>query len=188
MRGSSAGVLEAGDKRRGDISFEGVDEFESQGVDMIHLFREPVAFFHRLLFQRYQGFGGVIHGYPGHGGNVRRVREGRLLFLEPHVVDQRVRQRLRVLAESAESDGTRSILRRVKVSVDAHGSELIAVVAHADCAGNPTGEEEQRRQIARSAEYLAQTFPGVSVIGLWVDDRWTVSRTCSLEGVDRDAR
>jgi hypothetical protein len=47
-------------------------------------------------------------------------------------------------------------------------------VAHADCAGNPTGEEEQRRQLARSVEYVAECFPEASVIGLWVDESWTV--------------
>ena len=94
---------------------------------------------------------------------------------------------VRTLAEPADSEIKRSILERVGVSITAHGSKLIAIVAHADCAGNPTREDEQRRQLARSVEYVAEEFPTASVIGLWVDDSWSVSRTSSLETTEQDA-
>ena len=87
---------------------------------------------------------------------------------------------VRSLAGPADAETKRSILRRVAMSIDAHGSRLIAVVAHAGCAGNPTDDEQQRRQLAASAGYLAESFPGVSIVGLWVDERWFVSATCSL--------
>ena len=74
----------------------------------------------------------------------------------------------------------RSILRRVAMSIDAHGSGLVAVVAHADCAGNPAGREAKERQLEDSVAVLAESFPGVSILGLWVDDRWSVSPVCSL--------
>ena len=89
---------------------------------------------------------------------------------------------VRVLAEAEDSEAKRSILRRVGVSIDAHGSRLIAVVAHANCAGNPIAEGEQRRQLAQSVDYLAKSFPGVSLVGLWVDDHWSVIQTCSIDG------
>jgi hypothetical protein len=93
---------------------------------------------------------------------------------------------VRALAEPSDSETKRSVLRRVRVSIEAHGSELIAVVAHAECAGNPVDDEEQRQQLARSAEYLAESFPVASVIGLWVDDGWTVHPALSLREADRD--
>jgi hypothetical protein len=83
---------------------------------------------------------------------------------------------VRALAQPADSETTRSILERVGVSVSAHGSRLIAVVAHADCAGNPIDEDEQRRQLARAVERLAGSFPAAKVIGLWVDENWSVGQ------------
>ena len=87
---------------------------------------------------------------------------------------------VRLLAGPVDLETITSILISVALSIDTHGSRLIAVVAHADCAGNPTDHEEQRRQLAESAGYLAENFPGVSILGLWVDERWSVSPTCSL--------
>jgi len=94
----------------------------------------------------------------------------------------------RSLAGSVDVDDEikRSILRRVAISIDAHESRLIAVVAHADCAGNPAGREAKERQLADSAAFLAESFPGVSILGLWVDERWSVSPVCSL-GPDGEA-
>ena len=60
----------------------------------------------------------------------------------------------------------------------AHKSELIAVAAHADCAGNPVAEEQQRRELAASVGYIADQFRQVLVLGLWVDDGWSVAETC----------
>jgi len=86
------------------------------------------------------------------------------------------------LAGSVDVDDEikRSILRRVATSIDAHGSGLIAVAAHADCARNPAGPEAKRRQLAESAAVLAESFPGVSILGLWVDERWSVHPVCSV--------
>jgi len=86
----------------------------------------------------------------------------------------------RSLAGSVDDEIKRSILRRVAMSINAHGSELIAVVAHADCARNPAGREAKELQLAESAAVLAESFPSVSIVGLWVDERWSVSATCSL--------
>ena len=85
-----------------------------------------------------------------------------------------------VLCRAAQSEAGASILRRVGVSVHAHGSESVAVVAHADCAGNPVGEEQQLRELAASVERLAETFPEVAVLGLWVDDSWSVTEVCGV--------
>jgi len=85
----------------------------------------------------------------------------------------------RSLSGPADPEIKRSILRRVGVSVDTHGSRLIAVVAHADCAGDPADPEEQRRQLAASADHLAGSFPSASILGLWVCERGVVHPTCS---------
>lgn len=78
------------------------------------------------------------------------------------------------LAVRRESVETEAILRRVRISVEKHGSRGIAVVGHYDCAGHPVDEMEQRRHIRLAAEFVAEEFPGVEVIGLWVDEEWKV--------------
>ncbi len=94
---------------------------------------------------------------------------------------------VRALTESGDSEAKRSILRRVGISIDAHESKLIAVVAHADCAGNPVPEEEQRRQLGEAVQYLAENFAAATVIGLWVDESWSVSRAGGCEATGQEA-
>ena len=92
---------------------------------------------------------------------------------------------VRVLADPADSDEKTSMLRRAGVSASAHNSNLIAVVAHADCAGNPVSEEQQSRQLVASVEALAAQFPESLVLGLWVDGEWSVVEVCRRGGGDR---
>ncbi|MCK4511962.1 hypothetical protein KAW64_09495 [bacterium] len=86
---------------------------------------------------------------------------------------------VRCLADSADSEAKRSILRRVGISIEAHRSRVIAVVAHADCAGNPVDEEQQRRELGLSVDYIAENFPETSVLGLWVNAEWSVAEACA---------
>jgi carbonic anhydrase len=81
----------------------------------------------------------------------------------------------RILADQTDSTLTASILNRVSISVNKHGSTNIAVVGHYDCAGNPTPEEEQLVQTRKAVALLRKEHPGCTVIGLWVDRDWEVS-------------
>lgn len=81
---------------------------------------------------------------------------------------------VRLLATSPETNAARSMHRRLQVSIDSHGSRQIAVVAHADCAGNPGSEAEQARQLRNAVEILEARYPGCEVIGLWVDEQFAV--------------
>ncbi len=62
-----------------------------------------------------------------------------------------------------------AIRSRVLISVRAHGSRLIAVAGHDDCAGNPVSPEAHRDHILKAvAAVRAWDLPGVTVRGLWV--------------------
>ena len=65
-------------------------------------------------------------------------------------------------------------LDAVKLSVEAHNSQGIAVVAHADCAGNPVPEAEQKNQCLNAAQLLAKSWPKLDVAPLWVLAEGTV--------------
>lgn len=88
---------------------------------------------------------------------------------------------VRLLAEATDEGACQSIRDRVALSVEKHGSRVIAVAAHHDCAGNPAPEQVQRRQLAQAVEHVAGLFPGNTVLGLWIDDEWNVSEVCRRE-------
>ena len=75
----------------------------------------------------------------------------------------------RVLAEGDDRGAVESILRRVRISLEKHGSRQIAVVAHEDCAGNPTDKRTQVQHLRAAAGFLRDAFPGTAVRALWVN-------------------
>ncbi|MFZ3131565.1 MAG: carbonic anhydrase [Desulfosporosinus sp.] len=79
---------------------------------------------------------------------------------------------VKILAENLA--GVASIEQRVKISVEAHGSKLISVVAHHDCAGNPAPKETQLKQLEAALQTVRAWNYQVQCIGLWVDEKWQV--------------
>ncbi len=76
------------------------------------------------------------------------------------------------LAQPVDETVSQSILRRVAVS-RTHGSKVVAVVAHDDCAGNPEDETTQKRQLEESVDFIAGSFPDMLILGLWLSRDWT---------------
>ncbi len=81
----------------------------------------------------------------------------------------------KILAENEDKRSVNSIMERAKISILRHGSKLIAVSGHHDCAGNPCDEEMQKRQIRESIKYLKNTYPETKIIGLWIDSEWKIN-------------
>ena len=82
---------------------------------------------------------------------------------------------VRILSEQTDSQLVDSISSRLDISIKKHKSRAIAIVAHYDCAGNPVGKDEQLKQLGSAIVYVAQKYPDVEVLGLWVDENWTVT-------------
>lgn len=83
------------------------------------------------------------------------------------------------LAEKHDSQVTKSILRRIDISIKHHKSTGIAIIAHHDCAGNPVNDQSQLAQLNLAQNFLAGHYPNVNIIGLWVDSTWCISQICS---------
>lgn len=66
------------------------------------------------------------------------------------------------------------IVEKVRISVEKHGSDVIAVVAHHDCAGNPVGKDEQIEQVVNAVQRLKKVFKNAKIFGLWVNENWEV--------------
>lgn len=79
-----------------------------------------------------------------------------------------------VLSGGSRDGRLRSILDRITLSIERHGSKAIVVVAHHDCAGNPVSKDTQIGQIKKAISALRKSFPGKEVMGLWVDEDWKV--------------
>lgn len=77
----------------------------------------------------------------------------------------------------AERDPERlpGIKARVKISVEKHGSQVIALVAHGDCAGNPVTKDEHFGHLRRGMECLRGWELDVDIVGLWISETdWKV--------------
>ena len=81
----------------------------------------------------------------------------------------------RIIAENKDSNAINSVLQRVKISVNVHKSNLIAISGHFDCAGNPCEAEVQKGQIKQSIENFKYLYPNTEIVGLWFDSNWQVN-------------
>lgn len=81
---------------------------------------------------------------------------------------------INILAVGTDLSKIQSIIERLKISIELHDSIGIAVVGHYDCAGNPVTEKEQLIQIEKAVKFLNQKYNDIEIIGLWVDENWTV--------------
>lgn len=78
----------------------------------------------------------------------------------------------RILTERADNPILESIRKRVELSVTRHSSNLIAIVGHHDCAGNPVDKKTQLKQIISAIATVKSWGFDVKIIGLWVDENW----------------
>ena len=63
------------------------------------------------------------------------------------------------------------LLESLAVSVKAHGTTQVAIVAHAECAGNPVADAEQKSQLRNAVISVHGRFPDLEVIALFLDPK-----------------
>ncbi len=63
------------------------------------------------------------------------------------------------------------IRRAVSISIEKHGSRIIAVVGHHDCAGNPGDREHHFMHIRKAMQEVSSWNFNAQVIGLYVNDK-----------------
>ncbi len=81
----------------------------------------------------------------------------------------------KVLADADNAVLVESIKTRYEVSTIKHESKAVAIVGHYDCGGNPAEKPEQLEQIQKACDLVRTWNENVEVIGLWVDESWTVT-------------
>ncbi len=85
-----------------------------------------------------------------------------------------------ILARGEPEEIVRSIFHRVDISIEKHGSRVVAVVGHHDCAGNPVDAHQQKQHIVESVRRIRAWREDVTVIGLYVNHRWEVEEVVSF--------
>ncbi len=63
------------------------------------------------------------------------------------------------------------IRRAVSISIEKHGSRIIAEVGHYDCAGNPGDREHHYIHLRRAMQEVSSWNLHAQVIGLYVNDK-----------------
>ena len=81
-----------------------------------------------------------------------------------------------------EPEGTDAIRRRVAVSVNGHGSRVVVLVGHHDCAGNPGARPMQEEHTLRGLAVVESWGFPVRRLGVYVDEGWQVTPLFDSEG------
>lgn len=79
---------------------------------------------------------------------------------------------IKILAENTEKQIIENIKKRVDISVNHHGSKIVAIVGHEDCAGNPVSKEEQILQLKKSEEVVKSFGFDTEITLLYVEGDW----------------
>ena len=83
---------------------------------------------------------------------------------------------IKILAENSDPVLVESIRSRVQISHEKHGSRVVAVVGHDDCAGNPVDRDTQLEQIDKAISLGRSWGLEVEFIRLYVNGKnWSAT-------------
>ncbi len=68
-----------------------------------------------------------------------------------------------------------AIKKKALISVNAHGSRIIVIAGHDDCAGNPVTPEQHQAHLQNALQtVLAWQLPLDKVIAVWINKDWQI--------------
>lgn len=78
----------------------------------------------------------------------------------------------KILAENLNKTIVENIRDRIEISVGHHGSEVVAIIGHHGCAGNPASKEEQIVHLKKAEETVKEFGFPVKILLLYVEGDW----------------
>ncbi|HXG06107.1 MAG TPA: carbonic anhydrase [Nitrososphaera sp.] len=76
-----------------------------------------------------------------------------------------------IFSNTERSEEVELIRKAVSISVEKHGSRVVAVVGHYDCAGNPGDKQHHYSHILKAVgKVYSWNFP-VQVVGFYLNDK-----------------
>jgi carbonic anhydrase-like protein len=76
-----------------------------------------------------------------------------------------------IISSSGNLDYIASIRNAVSISIEKHGSQIIAVVGHFDCAGNPGNREHHYAHVSKAIQQVSSWNFDAQIVGLYVNDK-----------------
>jgi hypothetical protein len=76
-----------------------------------------------------------------------------------------------IISSSGNLDYIASIRNAVSISIEKHGSQIIAVVGHFDCAGNPGNREHHYAHVNKAIQQVSSWNFDAQIVGLYVNDK-----------------
>ncbi|MFP3860282.1 MAG: carbonic anhydrase [Bacteroidales bacterium] len=80
----------------------------------------------------------------------------------------------KILSQNQDKSLLKSIDARLSISLGNHGSKMIFISAHHDCAGNPVSKETQLNQLHESELLVNSKYPNGKTVQLWVNENFEV--------------
>ncbi len=74
-----------------------------------------------------------------------------------------------------------SVKEKIYLSLDRHQSEILAVVGHFDCLGNPVSKEKHFKQIKETVDLIESWGFWVRIVGLWVNQWSSIDVVCDTQ-------
>ena len=78
----------------------------------------------------------------------------------------------KILSEGLDIQTIENLKSCVEISVKKHGSKVLALSAHYDCAGNPVEKQVQYQQLLASVERVKSWNFNIKLVALWIDKNW----------------
>ena len=80
----------------------------------------------------------------------------------------------KILSQNLEISLIESVDRRVLISLEKHGSNIIYISGHHDCDGNPVSKETQIKQLGKCEAILSSKYPNIKIVKLWINENCNV--------------
>ena len=82
----------------------------------------------------------------------------------------------KILSEGKDTNIIELLKKKVGISVEKHNSQIIAIVAHYDCAASPENEFVQKEHLHNAVKVIATwKFPVKKILALWLDNNFMPS-------------
>jgi hypothetical protein len=89
---------------------------------------------------------------------------------------------VKYLAENVDKAVVKRIYEKLKISLLAHKSTFVGVVAHHDCAANPVPKKTQIKQLHLAVKHVGKMCKDLNVdarvVGLWVGKDFETAEKC----------
>ena len=83
-----------------------------------------------------------------------------------------------MLANNPSEEFIKSLKEKIYISLEKHHSKGILVSGHAECAGNPVSDEQQKQDVLKSVDVIKSIVPsGTQVVPIFVkreNGNWVV--------------